>query len=166
MNHWHHHDDAERYETALMVARGLGVFSIALGVAELLAPRRVTGPLGMEEETQVVRAYGAREIATGVAILAAEDPRPWVMARVAGDLLDLATLGYGLRGRNPEKPRIGVAMGLIAGITLVDAVVAEALGHKPKSRRWLPDYGDRSGFPRPVEAMRGAARKAWSRLER
>ena len=51
------------------LARGLGWFSIGLGLAELLAPAQGRRFLGMEEHTGLIRAYGAREIATGIGIL-------------------------------------------------------------------------------------------------
>src|SRR5688500_4378494 len=74
------------------LARSLGVVSIAVGLAELLATRRLSRALGMWGDHNVVRAYGLRGIATGVGILAANDPTPWIWGRVAGDALDAATL--------------------------------------------------------------------------
>jgi hypothetical protein len=85
------------------LARGLGVFSIALGLYELLAPRSLTRALGMQGNETLVRGYGLREIATGVGILAAKDPTPWIWGRVAGDGLDLATLCTGLEGSTPRR---------------------------------------------------------------
>ena len=77
------------------LARGLGLFSIALGLAEFVAPRAIADALGMPGSKSLIRAYGAREIATGVAILASDDPTPWIWGRVAGDVLDIATLATG-----------------------------------------------------------------------
>jgi hypothetical protein len=51
---------------SLALAQGLGWFSIGLGVAELAAPAQLARFLGMEEHTQLIRAYGAREIVTGI----------------------------------------------------------------------------------------------------
>src|SRR5256885_2280475 len=79
--------------TARSVARGLGWFSIGLGLAELLLPRVVARAVGMPGRERTVQAYGLREIATGIALLKARDPTPWLLARVGGDALDLATLG-------------------------------------------------------------------------
>ena len=81
---------------ALALAQGLGWFSIGLGAAELMAPHQLARFLGMEEHTQLIRAYGAREIATGIGILTQEDPTPWMWGRVGGDMLDLGTLALGL----------------------------------------------------------------------
>lgn len=159
----------ETYETARRVAQGLGWFSIALGVAELLAPRHITHALGMEEETRLVRAYGAREVASGVAILAQRDPAPAVWTRVVGDVLDLATLAVGLGGRNRRRTNVGVALGLVAAVTVVDVLAAKALqDSRPRRRAILPvpvrDYSDRSGLPFAPDRMRGAATRAWNRM--
>src|SRR5690349_6765686 len=85
------------------LARGLGWFSLALGAAEILAPRRLAAALNMPERAGLLSAYGVREIVSGIGILASEDPRPWIAARVAGDALDIATLGAGLFGNNGRR---------------------------------------------------------------
>jgi hypothetical protein len=141
------------------VAHGLGWFSIALGMAEVAAPRTLTRALGMEGQESLVRAYGLREIATGAAILTAQDPKPWVWGRVAGDALDMATLGAGYRNGNEKSRTLGLALAAVAGVTALDVWCAQALGNGT-GRRSLPlrDYRDRSGFPRPPSEMRGAAR--------
>ena len=90
-------------ETADSLARGLGWFSIGLGLAEVLAPRALTRGLGMEGTEQTVQAYGVREIATGIGILSSNQPAPWIWGRVGGDALDLATLATGLQRDNPKK---------------------------------------------------------------
>jgi hypothetical protein len=77
------------------VARGLGYLSIALGVAEIVAPAAICRAAGVRGLENVVRGYGAREIATGVAILGSHDPEPWIWTRVAGDLADIATVAAG-----------------------------------------------------------------------
>ena len=144
---------------AQAVARGLGWFSIALGLAELAAPRTLTRTLGLDGQETLVRAYGLREIATGTAIRAANDPTPWVWGRVAGDALDMATLGAGYRGSNGTSRNVSLALAAVAGVTALDVWCARALGEEGPQRR-LPkrDYRDRSGFPRPPSQMRGAAR--------
>jgi hypothetical protein len=141
------------------VARGLGWFSIALGLAEVAAPRTLTRALGMEGEEALVRAYGLREIATGAAILAADNPQPWVWGRVAGDALDMATLGASYRDGNAKSQNLSLALAAVAGVTALDVWCAQALGNGA-GQRSLParDYRDRSGFPRPPAEMRGAAR--------
>ncbi|GJD50160.1 hypothetical protein OPKNFCMD_2897 [Methylobacterium crusticola] len=140
------------------LARGLGWFSIGLGLAELLAPRALCRTLGMEGREALVQAYGAREVATGVAILMSHDPTPWIWGRVAGDALDLATLATGFEGDNPKSAHLALAAAAVAGVTVMDVVCVQGLtADKRPARPGAFDYRSRSGFPRPAGAMRGAA---------
>jgi len=143
--------------SAQALARSLGWFSLALGAAELLAPKGLTRSVGLRGQERVVSVYGLREIATGIGILASRDPTPWLWGRVAGDALDLATLAPALHSRNPQRETAGLAFAAVLGVTVLDLVCARALG---TTRRHVPvaDYSHRSGLPRPPEAMRGAAR--------
>src|SRR5204862_1068288 len=100
---------AGRRRASRTAARGLGWFSIGLGLAELLAPRLLSRAFGMPGASGAVRACGIREIATGIGILASRNPTPWVWARVAGDALDAATIGAALGG---GTNRAGAALGL------------------------------------------------------
>jgi hypothetical protein len=149
-------------ESTHTLARGLGWFSIGLGLAELLAPRKVGGFLGMEEHSGLIQAYGAREIAAGVGILTAQDPTPWIWGRVAGDALDLATLAPAVPD-NPRKGNVLFSIMAVAGVTALDLICAQELSvhrrdaERQRRQRWIPDYGGRSGFPRGVGQARGAA---------
>ena len=51
------------------MAAGLGYFSIALGLTELAMPQAIRRAAGIETPDALVRGYGVREIANGVAIL-------------------------------------------------------------------------------------------------
>ena len=145
--------------SAHRLAQGLGWFSIGLGLAELLAPRALGRFLGMAERAELLRAYGAREIVAGVGILAEEDPTPWLWGRVGGDVLDLGTLAMGLGRSNPQRGNVGLAVAAVAGVTALDVLCARTLDQdRRRSPLRLRDYSSRSGWPRPPEAMRGAAR--------
>src|SRR3954462_7182155 len=87
------------------LARGLGYFSIALGVAELVAPAAVCRAAGVRGLDSIIRGYGAREIATGVAILTSHDPEPWIWTRVVGDVADMATVAAGVQQDNDSRSR-------------------------------------------------------------
>src|SRR5262245_57047783 len=72
--------------TAGLGSNALGLFSVGLGLAEFLAPDAVadcTGAVGIEPS--LVKAYGLREIATGIGLLSSRRPAPWLWGRVAGD---------------------------------------------------------------------------------
>jgi hypothetical protein len=146
---------------SLALAQGLGWFSIGLGVAELVAPEQLARFLGMEEHTRLIRAYGAREIATGIGILTQDDPTPWMWARVGGDVLDLGTLALGVNRDNPQRGNVSMAVAAVAGVTALDIVCAQRLSaERDRPPSPLPDYSDRRGLPRPPAAMRGVSREA------
>ncbi len=140
------------------LAYGLGWFSIGLGAMEVMAPGALARALGMRGRESLLQAYGLREIANGVAILASDDPTPWIWARVGGDALDLATLASAYHDDNPRKGNVGLALAAVGAVTALDAACAAALsagvGQEP---RRIYQYGDRSGMPLPPRAMRGAA---------
>lgn len=140
------------------LAKGLGWFSLGLGLTELLAPRRITQALGMEGKEALVRAYGAREIGSGILSLSI-DKKLGLWSRVAGDGLDIATVMTALRADNPKRDNAVVALALLLGITAVDLIDAQAttMRHSRGAGR-KRSYRDRSGFPRGVQASRGAAR--------
>jgi len=127
------------------LARGLGWFSIALGLTELVAPRAITRALGLRGQEGLMRAYGLREIGTGIGILAAEDPAPWIWGRVGGDALDLATVAGGL-----ETSKRGSALFVLlalGGVTAVDV----ACGRQLRRDREMADPDGR-GAGAPAEA--------------
>jgi hypothetical protein len=147
-------------------ARALGWFSIGLGLAELAMPRRLARIAGAPNMPTMTRVFGLREIGTGIGILTSKDPSPWLWGRVAGDALDVATVGAGLvtRGR-PLRTLTSVAM--LLGIAYIDMQVAQKAPPSRKlEKRSSHDYRGRSGFPRSPAEMRGIALKPSSRIER
>nr|WP_297459145.1 hypothetical protein [uncultured Halomonas sp.] len=139
------------------LARGLGWFSLGLGLFELFAPRKLTGALGMHGKETLVRAYGAREIVAGIGALS-DNPTPAIWSRVGGDAMDLATLTPALSNDNPKKRNACIAVGILLGAAAIDLYCAQALGRRHERLAGpTPDYSDRSGFSRSAAAMRGAA---------
>jgi hypothetical protein len=148
-----------RSAAAIPLARGLGWFSIALGAAEVIAPKRLSRVLGLEGRETLIRAYGLREVATGIAILSAGDKTPWIWGRVAGDALDLATLSApAFDADNQNRRNVGIALAAVAGVTALDVMCGRRLsGNGRRGDEPAPDYSNRSGFPRPPDQMRGVA---------
>lgn len=142
-----------------MLARGLGVFSIGLGLLELVAAQKISRALGMWGHHNLVRAYGLREMATGAGILAAKDPTPWIWGRLAGNALDAATLAPGLHPDNARRGNVAVALTVAGAAMALDVYCAQALSRSSRvPLAPVRDYSDRSGLPRPPDQMRGAAR--------
>lgn len=119
------------------MARGLAWFGIGLGVAEMLAPRAVARATGLEGHEKLLRLFGAREIASGIVILVAEDPEARLWTRVAGDLLDGLLLSAGMRAGNPHRHRAVLATAIVAPVVALDALYARySLGRE--AAEYLP----------------------------
>jgi uncharacterized membrane protein len=131
-----------RLEEAERVARGLGWLSIGLGLAQIAAPGRVTRMIGVgddEANRNTMVAIGARELASGVGILARERPAGPVWSRVGGDLMDLALLGRALRSHNGQRNRLTAATAAVVGLTILDVLAGQSLARasatRPPARR-------------------------------
>jgi uncharacterized membrane protein len=112
------------------LANALGWFSIGLGVAELLAPGAVARLIGVrdhETSRNVLRAYGLREIAAGIGILAQPRPGAWMWGRVGGDLLDISTLMSASAYPDTDRTRVAAATAAVLGVTALDALCAQRL---------------------------------------
>jgi hypothetical protein len=121
-----------RIDDGESLANAIGWFSIGLGMAELVAPRRIARWLGMEEQSRLLQLYGAREVTKGVGILSRRRPLGWMWGRVAGDALDLATLATGLRRGNRRRRNVLLAMGAVAGVTALDLLCVKQLSEAPR----------------------------------
>jgi hypothetical protein len=77
----------------------------------------------------LLRLFGVREIASGIGLLTQERKGPWIWARVAGDALDLATLGSAaLSSRNPKRGNAALAIASVAPIVALDVAAGRRLG--------------------------------------
>jgi len=107
-------------DRAEQLAKTLGWFSIGLGLAQLIAPRGVARAAGVQERTTLMRAIGAREIASGIGLLSQRRPAGWLWTRVAGDVMDLALLGAAARAPGSTRSRMTWATAAVAGIAVLD----------------------------------------------
>ena len=140
------------------LAKGLGWFSLALGMTQLLAPRVVARTVGMEGSESLLRAYGVREIVSGVVTLS-PDKSVGLWSRVAGDVMDVATLMTALDPYNYKRDNTKVAVVAVLGITVLDIIGALAVSERGKRAQKSShvDYSNRTGFPKGIESARGAA---------
>ena len=110
-------------------ARALGVFSLALGAAQLIAPARIARLTGLRTHRgrlQLVRALGARESLSGVVLLSGAAPAAGSWARALGDALDLAIVGAAWRGRSPHRRRLAWTAAAIGSVAVLDLMSARA----------------------------------------
>ena len=116
--------------SAKKLAKGLGWFSVGLGLAELLAPRAIANISGVPNaRTGLIRLYGLREIASGITIFAQKNPAAGVWSRVAGDALDLASLGNAAMSPNANRGRIAFATANVLAVTTLDVMCAKQLSN-------------------------------------
>lgn len=111
------------------LARGLGWFSIGLGLAEVLAPGGIAKISGVSKKnTGLIRLLGLREIAHGVGIFSqGRRPTGAVWARVVGDALDLACLGAAFASPKTKKGRLAFATANVLAVTALDVLCAQQL---------------------------------------
>lgn len=123
------------------LAKGLGMFGIALGIAQVLAPRFMARAAGLPApNTTVTRLlYGMREITSGLAIFSqGKKPAESLWLRVAGDLIDISTLTLGLFDRRSNRGRILFSLGSVLAITALDVAEAQRLS---KSKGLITEDG-------------------------
>src|SRR4051812_30830209 len=122
---------------AEQLARGLGFFSLGLGLSEFLAPRAIAKISGIEEKNEgVIRLMGLREILHGLGIFAqGKKPAEALWARVAGDALDLAALGAAFASPKSNKGRLAFATANVLAVTALDVICASELSDNESSTR-------------------------------
>lgn len=107
------------------IAKGLGWFSIGLGVTEVMAAPQLETCLGMTDATSQIRAYGVREIGSGLAILFQKPNLTGPLwSRVAGDVMDVSTLQEWNTELNPRRHNVHWALAIVAAVTVLDVFSA------------------------------------------
>jgi hypothetical protein len=112
--------------TTIHMSRALGAAGIGIGVAELVAPLWLSKQLGIAPRPTLLRAMGAREVASGLGIVARDNPTPGQWTRVVGDVLDIALLGVALR-RSRRRGFVLGALTAVLAISAIDLITARRL---------------------------------------
>ena len=113
------------------MSKALGWFSLAVGLAELAAPRGVARLIGVkddDENRRLLQTLGLRELATGIVILARPHEPAGMWARVGGDMMDLTLLGSALKSERADRSRITAATAAVLGVTALDVLTCQRLG--------------------------------------
>ncbi len=113
---------ADSDETGIKLGKGLAMFSIGLGLLELLAPKKMSRVIGVSDDGKapwILRAFGLRELTAGAALLLkpSSPVGPWM--RVAGDVVDLVSLALAMPN-STSRPRTIASLGMVAGATALD----------------------------------------------
>jgi uncharacterized membrane protein len=131
--HYQGHPEASQNDRIEGLAKGLGWFGIGLGLAQVAAPGSIAKLIGISHENgrrTLIRLCGLREIATGIGILSQRKPAGWLWGRVAGDLLDLASLGSAMKSDNVNRTRVTMAAGAVLGVTALDVYCGQQLSRR------------------------------------
>ena len=112
-------------ENRQRLTRGLGWFSLGLGLVQVLAPRTLSRFVGVRPRPFLMRLLGFRELASGVGLLRRGQTGGWLQARVAGDAMDLGLLGLGLLSRRSGKFRLTLTTVAAAGVGALDLLCRE-----------------------------------------
>jgi hypothetical protein len=113
------------------LAQFLGWFSLALGTAQLAAPRamcRLVGANAKGSSPKLMRLMGMREIAQGTGILTRPRPTAWLWSRVAGDAVDLALLT--VTAAKNRRARTAFAIANVVAVTVPDVYESRFLSRK------------------------------------
>jgi hypothetical protein len=128
-NFHRHHESA----VDVQAAKGLGLASIGIGLAEIAAPGKVQELLCIEDRPGhrgILRVLGIRELMHGYALLTKEKPSREmtnsVWARVAGDVLDTAVLGVAAT-KTKAPGRFAAVAAAVMGIGALDLLSAMRL---------------------------------------
>jgi len=103
----------------------LGQNAIGLGLWGLLAPKGVNRFLGLRNSAQTTQLlFGAREMATGMALFSDPTRTSALWARVAGDAFDIAVLRKLDAPTNPKRGNARLALGVVLAVTALDVIAA------------------------------------------
>ena len=113
------------------LASGLGLFSIGLGMLELIAPDKLSKLIGIKNDhRRLVRLLGAREIASGIGILTQRRPSVAAWSRVGGDAIDLALLGAAFTMPKSNRSRLAATTAALAGVTALDLICSRQFSRR------------------------------------
>lgn len=123
------------------LAMALGLFSLALGAAQVAAPgvmSRLVGASPTPRRRTTMRSVGLRELANGFAILTQPRQASWLWSRLAGDAVDLALLARVTTDRRNSKGRAIAASAAVLGVAALDYMAANQLTVGESARRDIP----------------------------
>jgi uncharacterized membrane protein len=107
------------------LSRGLGLFSLGLGLTELAAPKALARMIGVEPDgrtSTAMRIFGMREVLAGLGVLLQPKSARPLWARVAGDALDLGAIAWAAKSRRTSIERLAAAFVAVAGVAALDVI--------------------------------------------
>lgn len=120
-------------------AIGLALVSLGLGSAQVLFPGALASLIGVPNRGATrlaMRAIGFRELLVGLWALQNPRSNSWALARVLGDVVDLALLQRKLTSKRTERGRLAAATAAVVGIAALDVASAAKLSRNPTVQKW------------------------------
>lgn len=108
-------------------AKMMGLFSYALGTAQILRPGSVNRLMGVPDHNPnhaMTRLIGIREIVTGTGVLFGRNTSGWMWGRVAGDIMDVSNVAGQLAGRLGTRQKLIPTLLVLSAIAVLDAKIA------------------------------------------
>ncbi|HEU4727418.1 MAG TPA: SRPBCC family protein [Kofleriaceae bacterium] len=118
------------------LSRGLGLFSLGLGLTELAAPEALARAIGVEPDgrtSTALRVLGMREILSGIGVLLKPRRSLPLWARVAGDAIDLGVMAWAARSRRTSMQRLGAAFVAVAGVAALDVIASRRVARASRA---------------------------------
>jgi uncharacterized membrane protein len=130
---WAREGNGSRSSDGERLARALGLFSVGLGLTQVLAPHGMARAIGIDDDDdnrKTMRALGLRELATGVGLLTQRRPTTFAWGRVTGDAMDLALLGRAFASGRNDNRRLAAATAAVAGVMVLDIIAGQRLARQ------------------------------------
>ena len=100
-----------------------GYATLVIGASLVLAPRRTTGPLGLDGEEAAFRAIGVSDLVLVPGLLRGNPRWPWMMARAAFNVGDAVFLARAAR-RSSSPGMVWAGAAVLAALTAIDGSTA------------------------------------------
>lgn len=103
-----------------------GWATLVAGAALLIAPRRTTGPLGLEGQETAIRLIGVSDLVLVPGLLRGTPRWPWMTARAAFNVGDTAYLAWAAR-RSSSPAKVWAGAAVMAALVVIDGTTAVQL---------------------------------------
>jgi uncharacterized membrane protein len=115
------------------------LFSLGLGLTELAVPKALARAIGVDPDgrtSTALRVFGMREVLAGLGVLLRPRSSLPLWARVAGDALDLAAIGWAAKSKRTSVERLAAAFVAVAGVAALDVIAGRRVA---SARRTVVD---------------------------
>ena len=110
------------------LARGVGLVSLGVGLALIVAPARTAKSFGMGERPTLGRFLSVRDLILAAGLLRSENPASWLRATAVSDAADAALLAGGAAFGVFPRGRSIFGFAVAASFSALGFILAQRLG--------------------------------------